>query len=149
MISIKDIAWVAGLLEGEGCFYIQENTPVIVIDMTDLDIVEKWKSISKGEQKIHTRVYPPEKQPRKPAYSFQIRGTLAIQWIMTIYPLMGLRRKAKIREILHHWKNLRPSMSKSGNGPRQHSSILRILKKIHGKEEGERKYLELLHEGLN
>jgi hypothetical protein len=34
----------------------------------------------------------------------RVRGVDAIGWMMTLYSLMGQRRKAKIRECIAYWK---------------------------------------------
>lgn len=37
-----DLQWLAGLLEGEGCFqYNGKPTPSIVVQMTDKDVINK------------------------------------------------------------------------------------------------------------
>jgi len=149
MVTVKDIAWVAGLLEGEGCFHLNRGrAPTIGIGMTDLDTIERFKFVTKGAQKIHKveKTNSAIAQLRKPAYSFQIGGSLAIEWMMTMYPLMGLRRKAKIREILHGWKNLRPAQLIANKVERQHSAMIEIIMKARNisREEAEVKYLEIL-----
>jgi len=102
--SLNQIHWVAGLLEGEGFFGLTKNSPTIALKMNDVDVVEKFKSVVKTTDKI----FREERLGGNPAYVTKLYGGPAIQWMMTIYPLMGLRRKAKIREILQYWKS-RPS----------------------------------------
>src|SRR5204863_8589609 len=41
----------------------------------------------------------------KTSYRLKINGNLAIQWMMTLYCLMGVRRKLKIREHINKWKS--------------------------------------------
>jgi len=104
--SVKEIAWVAGILEGEGCFSINKNSPAIRLGMTDLDVVERARSILKKNAKINTPQSAIGKNGNllKQRYLLTLIGNIAIQWMMTIYPLMGFRRKMKIQEIIHHWK---------------------------------------------
>lgn len=49
MIPTKDIYWLAGLLEGEGCFHLDRirGTPVptIRVKMTDRDVVQKVAAV--------------------------------------------------------------------------------------------------------
>jgi hypothetical protein len=40
----SDLAWLAGLLEGEGCFHFT-RTAYVVISMTDEDIIERAASL--------------------------------------------------------------------------------------------------------
>lgn len=74
--------------------------------MTDLDVVEHVKNIIDKTKIIssHAAHEGKDGSQRKTRYTFTLTGDLAIQWMMTIYPLMGLRRKSKIRELIHHWK---------------------------------------------
>src|SRR5438876_5445144 len=101
MTTIKDIIWLAGLLEGEGCFdFIR--CPRITINMTDLDIIERVRKIYKTNNKI-TII---GRGHYKTAYYLNISGDLSIQWMMTIYVLMGIRRQAQIREVIIKWKEM-------------------------------------------
>lgn len=101
MISTLEIAWLAGLLEGEGCFYIRTQTNIaIALEMTDEDIVSKVRGLIAPNRKINIR----QNANRKTSYVFRFEGSLVAQWCMTLYPLMGRRRKEKIRELLAFWK---------------------------------------------
>jgi hypothetical protein len=102
--SVKDIYWLAGLLEGEGSFGILSNgsNPVIYLQMNDYDIVFKVRSLMCKHYAIGIR----SRQPND-SYVYRVHGNIAIQWMMTLYPLMGKRRKEKITEILNLWKNHR------------------------------------------
>lgn len=113
-MELKNIYFVAYLLEGEGCFIVNGKIPSIRLKMNDIDIVEKYHLITKSTSKIFCEQ---RELPSKPAYLSCIYGDLAIQWMMTIYPLMGLRRKAKIREILHFWKSTQ--VNHRSAGPKQ------------------------------
>lgn len=105
MITVKEIAWVAGLLEGEGCFFNHKNAlhaPVIQLRMNDLDVIEQFQSITKWPGKISVGERPNDGNDY---YSISVYGNLAAQWMMTIYTLMCSRRKEKIREVLVNWKS--------------------------------------------
>lgn len=102
-LSVKDIAWVAGLLEADGCFQARNgHNPTIQLVMTDPDTVVKFARIVNSwcavQQKARTSA-------GRPIYRSNLYGKQAMSWMMTIYPLMSLRRKAKIRELLEIWKN--------------------------------------------
>ena len=109
-ISVKDIAWLAGLLEGEGCFCGASNRPhrpAIQLAMTDVDIVRRAGRI------LGSRIGGPyfHKQKRldggnrKSFYRCGVSGHFAAAWMMTLYPLLGERRKNKIKELLEIWKS--------------------------------------------
>lgn len=96
----SDIYYIAGLLEGEGCFSFYK-TPKISLAMTDRDIVVKVRDIICINCNIeHVR----GEENKKDIYRFAVYGAISVQWMMTLYSLMGARRKEKIREILSIWK---------------------------------------------
>jgi len=100
MISTKDIAWLAGLLEGEGCFRYR-TTPTIQFAMTDKDVVGRAAGLL-GAASVRFR--KPQAAHHKPQYEVSIHGQLAAEWMMTLYVLLGARRRGKIREILAAWR---------------------------------------------
>lgn len=118
MLSTKDIAWVAGLLEGEGCFMwnpfvhrqhgkeYKYNRATIQLFMTDSDVVDRAASI------LGVKAFPAawdKRSNRKPGKRFQVYGKRAIGWMQTLYPLLGARRQSRIREILVKYKSEGPN----------------------------------------
>jgi len=104
-LEMKDLYWLAGLLEGEGCFCWSAGRdryryPRISLSMTDQDVIVRAQSFF-GTCK--STGYTPS--ARKPYYTIQITGSRAAGWMMTLYSLMGKRRKARIKEILLLWKS--------------------------------------------
>jgi hypothetical protein len=96
-MDIKNIHWLAGILEGEGSFQLER--PAIALEMTDRDIVQRVANI------FQVPVYELKRRPgSKQAYKAVLTGNLAIQWMMTLYSLLGVRRKARIREVLEKWR---------------------------------------------
>lgn len=101
-MSIKDIAWLAGLLEGEGYFCISGRKSIrlmIAIRMTDLDIIRKVSKLFNCQIQFKRKA----SSKWKAVYCAEAYGDKAISWAMTIYSLMGDRRKAKIREMIKIW----------------------------------------------
>jgi hypothetical protein len=99
MLDVKDIYWAAGLIEGEGCFQAENNKyPRLRVAMTDRDVVTKLHCLMGGKLSILNGY------SRKDQYVLNVYGSLAIQWMLTLYYLMGERRKAKIREVVEIWK---------------------------------------------
>jgi hypothetical protein len=104
MISTKDLYWLAGLFEGEGCFTAKRENgggyPYIFCGMTDRDVIERiHKLIPSTVIEIKSK-----KLGYKPIWRWAIWGGKAAGVMMTLYPLMGERRKAKIKELLEKWK---------------------------------------------
>ncbi len=113
-ITLKDIYWVAGIIEGEGSFLLARRHstcrgigktvyiyPSILLGMTDKDVVERVAGLLKSSvRKRGGRSRP----VRKDIWITQILGARAASWMMTLLPIMGTRRADRIREILAIWR---------------------------------------------
>lgn len=107
-VSALDVAWIAGLLEGEACFCIGSRAVkgktykriTIQLVMTDKDIVQRVADM------FGTRCcdMPWRPMATKATYRTACTGDRAAGWMMTIYKLMGERRQQKIRDCLDVWK---------------------------------------------
>ena len=104
-MSINDIAWLAGLLEGEAWFGLsskgagRKKTLNIWLEMTDKDIVERARDIMAPNRKVYSK--PGRKSHYKRQYKLVVTCNRAKGWMMTIYSLLGKRRQARIRELLN------------------------------------------------
>lgn len=102
-LTSLDIAWIAGLLEGEGTFCVTlAQSPTVAVQMNDKDI------IAKVAQLMNSKIYGPYRHRRgdrldAPHYRTAVYGKNAAGWMMSIYPLMGVRRRNKIKSILNWW----------------------------------------------
>lgn len=89
------LGWIAGLLEGEGTFYVRGggHSPVIQVMMTDSDIVIRLAKLMNAH-----RVTENAKKTKadKSIYRVVVYGESAYKTMKLIYPLMGLRRKEQI-----------------------------------------------------
>ena len=95
MIKMKDIAWLGGLLEGEGSFMLPRGKyPLIRLNMTDGDTVERAAIIMKSRV---TRC--------KNQWVVQLNGVVAIQWMMTLYPFLNKNRRNRISTIVRYWRS--------------------------------------------
>lgn len=107
MRRTQDLFWVAGLLEGEGCFYVtppSRGTAVSVIcEMTDEDVLVKLAKILRLGW---VREKPRKTVNGKTTYRYTASGSQAIQIMLTIYPLMSGRRKEKIEECVTKWRSV-------------------------------------------
>jgi hypothetical protein len=98
-MKMLDVSWLAGIIEGEGNFSFTD-TPKIKVKMTDEDIVRNVAHLFK-------RPYYPEpkkEKHHKDLYYVSICGQPAIEWMFTLYSLMGIRRKNQILCIIQEWK---------------------------------------------
>jgi hypothetical protein len=104
MIQIHDeeLYWLAGLLEGEACFYPQtEKYPVgLSIESTDEDIIERVCQL------FNTKYCQPSKRQNhhKQSYKTALRGKDAIHVMKEILPIMGKRRSQKITECINSYQ---------------------------------------------
>ena len=102
MTEIRDIAQLAGLLEGEGCFANYpvdgKHYPRIQVQMNDRDVIEWVAALWGSTVNIFTKRY----KATMDSYRTTVYGSQALGWMMTLYPFMKSRRQAKIREIIEH-----------------------------------------------
>lgn len=96
MLSEAEVAWIAGLLEGEGSFRVTSNGGLQVsCGMTDKDTIEKLRRLAGGYiTKPHVTkggktLYP---------WCLSMREDV-LQLCRLIYPWMGARRQSKIDEL--------------------------------------------------
>jgi hypothetical protein len=96
-----DIVWAAGLLEGEGSFFIKTGThlPMVACQMTDEDVIQRLGGIFGGP------LFSPAKQAEhhKQSWKWQVTGKLAAHVMRTVRPHMGLRRTEAIDKALVVW----------------------------------------------
>lgn len=125
--SITEIHWLAGILEGEGCFNFQAGSPRIMVATVDLDVIERIRIIVNSKNPFNIS----RTTTGKELYKLTLCGSLAIQWLMTLYPLMSIRRKQKIRDVISIWKNI------EGNGvkTKARNNIIKGLEKLGFSEE--------------
>jgi hypothetical protein len=99
-VTELEIAWLAGLLEGEGSFMSpapsEPRQPRISIVMTDEDVIQRVAGLV-GVKYINIRQ---ENIKWKPSYRVQLKGARAVQLMQAVRPHMGARRGAKIDAIL-------------------------------------------------
>lgn len=104
-MTVLDIAWLAGYLEGEGCFRIHSSlrdrpnalgSPSVKVDATDEDIIRRAASIM-GVNRIYTRQ---PKMPRKKVYTVEAHGQRALDIMTALLPYMGVRRSVAIKEVI-------------------------------------------------
>ena len=94
MIKTIDIAWLAGILEGEGYFNLKQGKyPQIGLDMTSEDIVTRVSDM------WDTRI-----TRYRNRWITQVRGAYAIQWMMTLYPFLGKHRREAVVDVIKFWR---------------------------------------------
>lgn len=127
MLRTNDLYWLAGLVEGEGCFRMDASkykyrSPRIVVKMTDRDVVERAAGIFNSKVR-NIKLAPAEvAKGYKPQFVTEVGGRRAAGWMMTLYSLLGNRRKGKIHEILTEWREIKldhPEKARGGHARRR------------------------------
>lgn len=99
-----DIAWLAGLLEGEGAFVSVNGQPRITLSSTDRDIVERVATMF-GGMRVKPRMT--SRLGKKQQFETSAYSRQAASWMMTIFVFMSEHRKNQIRTILMRWRSMR------------------------------------------
>lgn len=88
--TIKDIYWTAGIYEGEGCCQYNSHTARSSVAQKDPWILEKLKLLFGGSISLGLTGMS----------NWQLSGSRARGFLMTIYCLLSPRRQAQIRKVL-------------------------------------------------
>lgn len=102
MPSNIDLAWAAGLLEGEGSFIWLASRRKLRVQMqhTDWDILIRLQKILGG---IINDV--PARENRKQCWNWGInRHSQAAGTMMMLFPFLGERRRSQVRDVLSRWR---------------------------------------------
>ena len=115
-LTETDIAWIAGLLEGEGYFGIDNRSkdryeiskippaPFIKVSMVDEDIIQRLSKL------LDKSYFSPSRKTvtGKQVYTLYIGEKEKVLFVLEkILPYMGVRRGERIRECISHlqtWK---------------------------------------------
>jgi hypothetical protein len=102
MWTREQVAWMAGLIEGEGSFTTHGRRlfgMTVAVGMTDEDVVRKLHStVGFGHVGVRHR------EGRQPLWLWRTGSTpQAYAVMMALYPFLGERRRARIEELVHHW----------------------------------------------
>ena len=98
--SRADLYWLAGLLEGEGCFsFTSRKRPQVVLAMTDEDVVARVAAMWGRNYRV--RSAPSDRNRNaKPLYAVAVTGWVAVELCRRLKPFMGQRRQARIQELI-------------------------------------------------
>jgi len=105
--SPAQIGYLAGILDGEGYISLKPSrggSGMIIrvgVNMTDLDVLERCQEIAGAGVIAGPRI----RGTNKPIWIWNINHQRdAVAVLMTVYPLVGARRKRRIEEALAAWK---------------------------------------------
>ena len=104
-----DVLWAAGFIEGEGCLVRQITTKrsiaydywVLTVSNTDLDVLEKLRDIFPAGRLYFQRRIKGNKPHWKPTWQWRLcRQPELYAALAAIYPFMGARRSARVKEAM-------------------------------------------------
>lgn len=109
-----DVAWAAGLFEGEGYLGAYSQAPkrgkvsiTLGIGSTDRDVIERFRDIM-GFGTIKLR--PPGTNGHKPLHVWTIHEAAKVREVIALFtPYFGVRRNAKAREVLEAGASVMPA----------------------------------------
>lgn len=109
MVTPADLAWAAGIIEGEGTIHVRNRgthqTVVLGVTMSDLDVLEHLR----GVLGVGTIVGPYQQRPGvKPLWHWNVTCARHVAAaVMTLYPLLHERRREQVRKVLAAWHQMR------------------------------------------
>ncbi len=89
-------AWLAGLLDGEGCFDAPRNNPRVRVKMADHDVVLRAAELMDA----HVHVEPGRLPHHRACMVAQAHGDKAIAVMRAVLPHLGARRTEKVTGII-------------------------------------------------
>lgn len=96
----NELHWVAGLLEGEGCFSMTGRSACVVCKMNDRDVIERLHKLM-GIGRVYTHTYTNKRYGEQMAWMWKVaRREEVVEVMNRLRPLMGQRRGSRIDEIL-------------------------------------------------
>lgn len=92
-LSTVEIAWLAGLFEGEGCISVKPNAVRLVVGMTDEDVVRRCRDVT-GAGTLRWRT--PSQPGWKPQLIWSVGHRRDVsRLLLAMAPLLGERRRSK------------------------------------------------------
>ncbi len=94
--TIRDIAWAAGIYEGEGSIGTRESCP----NGVQVQVGQREKWLCQRLRDLFGGSAYERQMKGRPFYSWAVSGARARGFIMTIYTFMSPRRQGQIRAAL-------------------------------------------------
>jgi len=107
-----ELGWVAGFLEGEGCFQGRCKGAVLVsASQVQREPLERLQTLIGGP----IRIYPQKNPKHQPFHRWHVLGDVAVDLMLEIFHLMSPKRREQMEAILKRWS------SSTGTGSVQRS----------------------------
>lgn len=95
-MSEAQAAWLAGILDGEGCLDFTRNSPRVRVKMTDHDLIIRVATLIGGS--IHHEA--PRQAHHKPCLVTQVHGDTAVAVLRSVLPFLSSRRTARATDLI-------------------------------------------------
>jgi len=102
VVSVKDICWAAGFLEGEGCFSLNGRRVRIDVGQVQKEPLDRLKGLFGGSICYKAKHSKPDWSP---SWHWSLGGPKGVGLMMSIYGLMSPVRKGKIFDLLKYWRS--------------------------------------------
>jgi hypothetical protein len=107
-VTRDDLVWLAGYLEGEGCFRTGLDSHgsrriTISVNSTDEDVLSRAAALL-GNRNVYK--HQPKKANWSLLYETAVSGKAAAELMIILFPLMGKRRKLQIAKAIKVWSDL-------------------------------------------
>jgi hypothetical protein len=113
-MKVRDIAWAAGFLEGEGCFSHTRSTPMVTVSQVQRWPLDRMAEVFGGVPRL---IRAREKVGEH--WRWQLYGQRSIEVMMTVLPLLSPRRREQVKAAIEIWKHRFASGAACGKGGRQ------------------------------
>lgn len=101
-VTVADIHWLAGFLDGEGCFQFHKNRCVVQVVQKDSWPLLKMQGLVGG------RIYQVKNSLNGRMYNaLYVTGKRAAGLMMTVFAILSPRRQTKIAACLASWRLIR------------------------------------------
>ena len=120
MVATKDTAWLAGLIEGEGCISTSGvNSWRVQVKMTDEDVVRRCADVT-GVGHVRGPYEPSANNAGvKPYWIWAVsRRPDVLAVVYMIFPLLGARRRARATECVRSILTTRQTHCRTGRHPK-------------------------------
>lgn len=103
-MNVVEIAWAAGLFEGEGSVYPYRSRkahyPRVDLASTDEDVVRRFARVVDSGSSVYGPIQSKRYPKGKPFWRWQATGTRAVRVMALLAPYLGERRSARLTEVL-------------------------------------------------
>lgn len=126
-VDMEELSWAAGYLEGEMCVAQSGHKSIrLVATSIDYDSLERLQQALGGTIALES----PRCDRWNPCWRWSILGVDAIDTAIAIYPLLGVRRRDRIRKLLSQLASAKaysnPGLARRTFDSSQHKQMLAL-----------------------